>query len=600
VTELWVGARRLRPDPARAIGKGGEADVYDVGGGLALKVYKRPDHPDYRGQPEEQRAARERLRARGPKLREFPRGLPGRVVAPLELATDRAGRAVLGYTMSLVPQAEPLRSWGEVGFRARGAGVDGVPGIFLDLHGTVAGLHAAGVVIGDFNDLNVLVSGPRAHLIDADSFQFGPYLCDVYTERFVDPLVCGPAALRPSRPFTELSDWYAFAAMLVQSLLCVGPHGGVHRGTPPSERALRRITIFHPEVVYPRPALPYRVLPDDLLHEFHEIFERDRREVFPRRLIEALRFTRCAACGREHARAVCPDCSRNAPAAVREVVTARGRVTATRLVSTSGTVVEAAPDGWLLHEGDEFRREDGSLVMRGEFRPDLKVRLLGRSTLVGRRGRLTVLPGSEVLSAEDFDATGRDFFWIDNGQLLRRTSPSGSTEYVGDVLAGQTRFWAGPEFGLGFYRAGHVSVAFVFDASRRGINDAVRLPPMGGRLLDAACVFGARRAWLFLALEAGGRTVSRLVAVRPDGIVEASADDGPWTGAIHGVCASGPHLFVPTDRGVVRVEGDLGRCREFPDTEPFVDSASRLVACPDGLRVVHRQEILVLRIGGQP
>ena len=42
-------------------------------------------------------------------------------------------------------------------------------------------------MVGDFNDLNILVTGTDAWLIDADSFQFGTYLSPVFTERFLDP-----------------------------------------------------------------------------------------------------------------------------------------------------------------------------------------------------------------------------------------------------------------------------------------------------------------------------------------------------------------------------------------------------------------------------
>ena len=46
-------------------------------------------------------------------------------------------------------------------------------------------------------------------------------------------------------------------------------------------------------------------------------------------------------------------------------------------------------------------------------------------------------------------------------------------EAIGEVLEGQTRFWVGPAFGLGFYRAGAFSVAFTFDAMKSGINDSL-------------------------------------------------------------------------------------------------------------------------------
>ncbi len=162
------------------------------------------------------------------------------------------------------------------------------------------------------------------------------------------------------------------------------------------------------------------------------------------------------------------------------------------------------------------------------------------------------------------------------------------------MLSGQTRFWAGAEFGFGFYRAGGVTVAFVCDASRKGLADGVPLPVLGGRVLDADCVFSEGRAWLLLALESGGRITRRCVLIRKDGRVAAAADAPSWLETVSGACAAGPYLFAPTDRGVVRVDEDLARFTEFPETEPFVDSGSRLAARGDGLIAANRREVVRL------
>src|SRR5262245_11619479 len=114
---VYVAGRKVRLDPAQSIGKGGEADVYAIGGGRALKLFKPPDHPDLDADPAAQQAARDRLDEHQEKLRAFPQGLPGRVVAPDGLAMDAAGQRVLGYTMSLVDRAEVLLRYGERPFR---------------------------------------------------------------------------------------------------------------------------------------------------------------------------------------------------------------------------------------------------------------------------------------------------------------------------------------------------------------------------------------------------------------------------------------------------------------------------------------------------
>src|SRR5205085_1168353 len=93
--EAYVNGQRIRHTPAQAIGKGGEADVYALPASRVLKVFKAPAHPDFQGLPDEQAAARQRLemhQEKLPALLALARALPERVVAPQELATDRAGR----------------------------------------------------------------------------------------------------------------------------------------------------------------------------------------------------------------------------------------------------------------------------------------------------------------------------------------------------------------------------------------------------------------------------------------------------------------------------------------------------------------------------
>ena len=131
-----------------------------------------------------------------------------------------ASDPIAGYAMPLVRDAEPLLRWGEPAFRRTGATAPQAVEIFRRLRGALAGLHARGVVIGDFNDLNVLVRAApgglaEPFLIDADSFQFAGFPCAVFTERFLDPRRCDRPSDQPVpvRPFDEQSDWFAFSAL---------------------------------------------------------------------------------------------------------------------------------------------------------------------------------------------------------------------------------------------------------------------------------------------------------------------------------------------------------------------------------------------------
>lgn len=629
--EAWLRGKKLRLDPARSLGKGGEAEVFEAGPGRAVKIFKREDHADLAGQPGEQRAARERLDEHQTKLRAFPSGLPPQVVIPEALVTDRGGARVLGYEMRLVGDAEPLSRWAEPTFRRAGATQVAAAAILRELHGALLGLHAAAVVAGDLNDLNLLVGPQGLAIIDADSFQFGRYLSRVFTERFVDPLLCDPTASAPLlvKQHTTSSDWYAFAALLCQTLLCVGPHGGIHRPKnlaqrcPQPARALRRLSVFGPEVQYPRPATPLSVLSDDLLHELVNVFDRDARGVFPRRLLEALEFRRCPRCAIEHARAACPLCSPHAAAKV-SATAVRGKVRCTLLARTGGAfVLSALQQGelrWLAHESGRFLREDGACVLEGPLDPALRFALRGSDTVVARGGETVILRAAKGLhragdaAAQHLavDVRGQEPALAANGRrvvvcaggLLQRDGEHG-LEVIGEALAGRTRLWLGESLGLGLYDAGSLCVAFLFDPERRGLADGLALPKLRCGLVSAACVPGPDRAWLRLTSSEGGRLIHRACAYDRTGALlgEVEAGEGdeafPWLEALGNGCAAGEALFVATDEGLVRIEcraGAICATQTFSDTEPLVDSASRLLAGLGGIVVTNRQEIRLLQM----
>lgn len=617
--DVYLSGKRIRLNPSRSIGKGGEADVYDIGGGKALKVFKPPSHPDYQGEPHEQAAARKRIGEHQHKLPAFPSGLPNRVISPQELATNQSGQKILGYTMAFLQGSEVLLRYADKNFRQGGIDSNTAVAIFRDLHVTVDGLHGKKVVIGDFNDLNVLIKGTEAYLIDADSFQFSRFLCRVFTAKFVDPLRCDPKQSRLilHQPYTAESDWYAFAVMLMQCLLFVGPYGGVYRPknisqkVPHDARPLHRITVFHPDVRYPKPAIPLDRLPDDLLEQFHQVFLRDQRKEFPLKLLENLRWTQCTKCGMEHARSVCPVCAQG----VRiPVLTVRGRVTVKYLFRTEGVILFASVQGrslcWLYHEDNQFKREDNKVVLHGVLDPHMRYRIRGAETLLGKGKIFIILKQGqplERLSVDRFgllpilDANEQHRYWVEGGRLLR--DGQFGPEFIGDVLAGQTLFWVGERFGFGFYRAGDLSVAFVFDAERSGINDNVKLPPIRGQLVDATCRFARDRCWFFTATREGGQTMNRCAIIRSSGQVEATAEalegDGSWLSTLRGKCAAGNFLLVATDDGLVRVESDqrqIVETKQFPDTEPFVDAGCHLFPGKEGLYVVSRREIRLLQM----
>ena len=217
----------------------------------------------------------------------------------------------------------------------------------------------------------------------------------------------------------------------------------------------------------------------------------------------------------------------------------------------------------------------------------MRFRAMPASTLVARAGVLATIgpSGTERFPVDSFgnlpvfDANSSRRYWLSAGSLY--ADGAFGPERLGEVLQNQTLFWAGPHFGFGFYRAGGVTVGFVFEAQHVGINDTVDLPAIHGHVIDARAVFAGERCWFFVTTKEGSRTVNRCHVIRRDGRMEASAEaeagDGSWLSSIRGSCAAAGFLLVPTDDGIVRVEPDgatLAVTKEFPDTEPFVEADS--------------------------
>lgn len=624
--DVMIRDKRTRLQPSKMIGSGGEAEVYDIGGGEVAKIFKPPTHPDFALDRHAMSAAIERIREHQTKLLSWPKGLPQEVIGPTSLARDVSGKNIVGYTMPYLSGMEVLLKYGERKYREmHGISTDDVVRLFGHFHPLVSGVHKGGAVIGDFNDLNVLVdSSMKAYLVDADSIQFGKYLSRVFTARFVDPLHCDPHANEASlmKPHDQRSDWYAYHVMLMQSLLFVGPYGGVHAPSDVSkklkdwQRVQKRVTVFSPEVRYPRPALHYSVLPDTILDQFHDVFEKDRREAFPSTLLTGLRFTTCLLCQKVHARSSCPDCQPISPSIVKEVIT--GSVEAMKILDTSGKIlyatVQEGVSRYVYHENGAYYREGDRKVLDGSLDPQIRLRIQGDGTVFARDGEVVILTpdkGAHRITADLFrgrqtivDANARALY-ISSGGSIRRISRD-MLEYpssLGDILPSQTLVWVGEKLGLVYSEAGGIRMAHVFHAEGKALGAEVELGKIPGNVIDATTVFSADHAWLLLTLQDGPNRTNYVYMLDQYGKGLAKTitqtDDGSWLATIHGKCAVGRQLFAPTDDGIVRVEMNgpgLEVTRVFSDTSRFVDSGSKLLFGRDGIYVVSSSRIWRLKM----
>lgn len=612
---------RVSLDPSKLRGKGGEAYIYETTSNRVAKIFKEKDDPDFDLFPVQQKEAEKRLALHQTKLREFPFAkLPQSVVVPLDLLTDISGKKILGYEMEYLRNLETLMQYLDRDFRDRG-GIDTntMVQFFRDLHPTVKKIHEVGVVIADFNALNVLYQNGKARLVDADSMQNSKYLSPMFTAAYVDPHHCDPKlkSLMMVKPHDIMSDWYAFEVMLMEALLYVRPWGGVYKPkdkkmmVPLDARPLRGISIFHPEVVYPKPATPLNVLPDDFLSHLYETFEKGKRGEFPLMLLN-IKFVKCTNCGYEHGRGVCPNCSTGVPS--QKMAQVRGSVRVDFAFQTNGLIifstVQRGELKYIYNLDGKFFREDGSVALAGNLDTNMRYRIQDRKTIIAKNGLMIVLENGkavEKIVVDSYgnlpliDANSKHYYWSSGGFLYRNESYG--PEVIGNVLEGQTLFWAGEKFGFGFYRAGNLTRAFVFDADRSGINDTVKIVPIKGQLIDSTCVFAGTHAWFMTTEKNGPKIVNRVQVINSLGEIEATDEcengDGSWLGKIRGKLPTGNFILSATNEGIVRAEisnGKIVPTKEFPDTEPFVDENSFLLPSLSGIYVIRKKEILSMII----
>lgn len=596
--DVYLSGKRVKVSDTDLLGEGGEARVYRLGTN-ALKVFHAGGDP---------RLFDLKLK----KLAAFPKGLPSSVKGPTELAMDRAGR-VIGYVMPLVDGAEDFARLAQRKWRLGVVSNDQVTDLFLELHGLVSELHALSLVVGDFNDGNVLFflsprpsppqgRGRQISFIDADSMQFGGFACPVGHERFLDPRLYGvDLCAKPS--FDEGTDWYAFAVLLFQSLLSVHPFGGTHAKLPTLlRRAEARHSLMKSDVVVPRLAVPPKVLPDDLLHWFLAVFEKDARQMFPASLLQ-LAWTRCS-CGLEHARAVCPECKALGTLVTRQVLRSNGRCTARTAFETGGRVLHAAMQGglrYLAEENGTIRREDGTTIATSLSGPHRRYAIAGAVTWIADgEGRVEKWQGDKLVERASTGLRGHWPVLASSTTVMYRQDQSWLIEQhsgarVGQVLEGQTWLWTGERLGLGFYRAGGITVAFLTRVGKSGLKQLEGIT-WKGRLLDAEAVFDASHALLSVLCDDGGKDVMHRWLIDESGQGLARASGGSLG---HAALLNG-RVVIATDGGLVALKNESGvlvEALQFPDTQPFVSAGDELLPNADGsLFVVGARDITQLTL----
>jgi hypothetical protein len=628
---IYVDGQPFDISDSDQIGTGGEATVYKLGD-QAVKIFRKPTDDLYVGNPAAQREVGQKLRIFHLKIRDFPAGLPAEVVRPQKAAYNSrlfTGRGVIGYVMDFVPDAVALEKLRHPKYR-RERGIDGnqVIDLFRDIHRIVSGVHAAGAVIGDFSDTNVLVDkSNHAHFIDMDGLIFGKYYSPAYNPQFIDPLVYDHVTGKLIKRHDTNSDWYAYLVMLCQSLLCVRPFEGVHRpesGQPVrdfTKRIAQRLSILHPNVGISKGALSFELLSDELIEYMRDVFEKDVRGPFPLYLLDTIRWTTCAQCGILHARSQCPACG--APGLVRPRRIVRQSVRSQLVFATKGEILAVATQGgslqYLYHEDGTYFREGRRAVMQGKVPPELNYQLQGGKTLIAAGNRVSILESDReprVVTVDTaygspcFAANQHHRFWVRDKMLVRDGRLQATT--LGEVYP-RTRFWVGDMLGLGLARESlrTRTWCFVFDPRGSNIGPSVALKRIPGVIVDTSCVFDDGLAWLMVGVKVShaarpsivvsGQGIASVAGNMPthvfcyvidrSGRVVAEArtrvgDGRPLDGRIHGHLALDGSLYVATNLGIQRyapVNGSIELVSQHPDVADHLREEKMLLASRSGV-----------------
>ncbi len=588
--DVFVASTRVRLQDSDLLGEGGEARVFRWKD-RAVKVF----HPVDPANAPESRVRAVKLE----KLAFFPTGLPANVLGPLELVTDQRGD-VIGFVMQALVDVDDAGRLAQRKFRENAISNDVVMTMFRELAQTLRSLHARKVIVGDLNDGNVLVqpASQRVFLIDADSMQFSGLACAVGHERFLDPRLYGVDLSKGSR-FDEGTDWYAFAVMLFSSLLYVHPFGGTHaKWNTMLRRAEARHPVMKDDVVLPRVAASWKTLSDDALHWFSQTFEKDVREA-PTKPVLQQSWSTCS-CGVTHARPLCPVCHALGPLATKPAVRVKGRCTAKILFETSGRVLAASMQGgvrYVFEEQGVVRREDGAVVLNRPLLPQERIGLAGASTwVVSSRGAMERHANGQLVERAQTGVRSSEPTFASATAVTYRTEnewliEQGTGTRVGQVLEGQTWLWTGERLGLGFYRAGGVTVAFLLRSGRAGVKQLSGIR-WTGRVVSADAVFDARYGLLSVTAEVNGKDVVHRWLISEDGAVVATSVGGRSGHA----ALLGGRVVIGSDDGLLAMKLDSGVLVEaacFADTQPFVSAQDELLPQSDGSLVVVTSKDLV-------
>jgi hypothetical protein len=595
------------------IGVGGEATIFRCNG-EALKLYLSPDT-----------AREQKLKAMIP----LAGALPSAVIAPRKLAFDEKGKKVVGFTMQLLPsEMTEIRHLSSKKHRAQhNIQTPQIASLFMQIGQTLSQIHQAGMVVGDFNDLNLMFKDTQGLFIDTDSFQFGVYPCMVGTEAFIDPLLynCDLASAPMFRPE---HDWYAFAVLLFKSLLLAHPYGGVHPQVKMlTQRAYNRISVFDSTVTYPKIAYPLELLDDTLLNTFTEWFAKGTRGPFPLDQVQKYASTlkNCPFCGEMYptSRMRCPHCSN--VTAVPVLPPTQGRLVARTQGPIVAWHVEDDTVRWIAHENGKavFYSLKGMSVTKTlplfDAIPTAAYAFMDDHVIVAPSPESTDVYGIDVTGAQPegtlqtstglygqqgervFGAGGASLYRLANGYLMRGQYRMGQyiEQPVMAIAEDQTWFCVSSdgERVFGSFRVLNAYQYWLLNGRER-IDLSLTPLQAGEFVIDTSVKFAVNALLVARHTQHNGVEQIRFDQLTYEGkpLASYTRTDVETFQPLGSHTYARNMLLYATDQGVEREAMDKRQTATFSQTERVVRGGHKLFAYQQGLLVIGEDKLVYVTV----
>ena len=596
-----------------ALGAGGEANVIKYGN-LAFKIYHQ--------------ITKERIE----KLTSFLSQsfkLPTNVLAPKDIVYDSRNKAI-GFTMDIARGcAEVLKLSNKVFRGKQRITTNDILKLFLHMRTTTEQIHQSNLVIGDYNDLNVLFNDDYDSVfIDVDSYQFEKYPCPVGTDQFLDPQLFG-YDLSKNPSFSKETDYYAFAVMLFKCLLFVHPYGGIHNQYKNMfDRIKNNVTVFDKGVIYPKIGLPPDSLSDNFLNYFEQIFKKNKRTDLSVQMLQQLQgsFIECNKCGIyfSNTRGKCPGCQKTIIKPVidlSQIVTTQtidkidcsmtpifsnnGQILFVKVIEDRIIVINYNGTTTDLHEY-KMNKEINSIELWNGYIRNLKFDFFDKYLVVGTGTELMIfeiqlhkkIPVTKTTTmmykeSSVFSCSQQCLYRLTDKAIMRTKVLYGNLvdEIVCSAMENQTYFQVGQyDLGLGFYRIYNKFQHFVF--SEKGRYE-IELDHLDGQLIEVDIRNSIVTTLLLRKVLYNGRTYSHIHLIDSLGkVLETRVEESinsELLRNIYGKELAGSNIIHPTDAGIV-IEKH-GNISLKTSTVDYVTSDSSLLLYEKGILIISENEI---------